>query len=403
MYHFRKKLLNLVLVVLLGGVIAIAVTTSLNEPGSKLEQDGTLGHTTLALINEHSLTKSPGKNNINENQKTTTMRYSLASEKGFYVLSAFGELAEISPSGIVLNKVDTNVDVAENPNTLAISPALNEAVFPSTNSPLNAIMVVNLERFQLIDTIKLNFTPIALAIDPIGEKNVLVTGASGELAEISLVSNSVVRQVVLVNDPNSYLDAIAITPNGQDAVVLDAGKSPSTNLAILLNVSTLTPYREVSLTNDPGAFLDAVAISPDGKSAWALNGGYGDGFVSEISLPYGVVSQPVPCGGGPLAIGIDENNSTAYVVDGNTGYGNLIVPINMAGAEENLSETGGTPYEVDPNHNLYLDAISVDANANTLYVLDRNSSNIYPVNIETSLVSKPIKTIAYPIDLIRIG
>lgn len=321
------------------------------------------------------------------------------------VLGAFGNLVKVSlNTQRVVSRVDTYAYPAQNPDVLSYSPVSKLAVVLSLNSPKigNAAVIINTLDMRIIKTVQLPFNPVSVAIDPTTGYAAYITGASGELALLNLTNFQIEKQIQLISNQYAYLDAIAVTPNGQTAIVLDDGGQQAGNIAILVDLKKFVAYYKVILTNDPGAFLDSCAITPDGKYAWVINGGYGNGFTQSIELPQGVVSQPIAVGGGPLAIVIDGKTQTAYVINGATGNGNLIVPVDINPNLTTPQPTGGTPIQVDPNVNLYLDDGFVIPSTNTLWVLDRDSGNLIPVNLSTDVPGNAIKATQFPVAAVLI-
>jgi hypothetical protein len=315
------------------------------------------------------------------------------------ILGSFGQLVQVNlGTQKVISQIATGAAPPQNPYALSFNNLSKLAVVLSLGANMgNAAVIVNTSIMKITHVVTLPFAPVASASDPINGNFAYVTGAGGQLALLNISSGTLVKEIQLVDNPFAYLDAIAITPDGRIGVVLDNGGESAGNVAILVKMSTLSAYYQVILTNDPGAFLDAVAITPDGKYAWVLNGGYGNGFTQSIELPSGVVNQPISVGGGPLDIVIDPNNQTAYSINGATGNGNLIVPVNINPNYGAPQPTGGTPIEVEPNTNLYLDDGFVIGSSNTLYVLDRDSGDLIPINLSTDVPGKGFYTVAFAV------
>jgi DNA-binding beta-propeller fold protein YncE len=94
-----------------------------------------------------------------------------------------------------------------------------------------------------------------------------------------------------------------------------------------------------------GADPVAIAVTPDGSTAYVINAG--DGTITPISLASDSAGAPISVGVDPMAIAIAPSGSTAYVLGGN-GHPS-VTPITLAEnpAQDSvgsaISAPGGTP------------------------------------------------------------
>jgi YVTN family beta-propeller protein len=176
----------------------------------------------------------------------------------------------------------------------------------------------------------------------------------------------------------SHPDAVAITPNGRTAYVVNFGSDNVTPIDTATDTAGATP---IAVGSEP----DAVAITPDGTTAYVANSG--DGTVSKIALSTGQVQATIRVGGSPSGLAISPDGTTAYVTDNNPGYENLI-PITLASG----AVQPGIPAGTDPV------AVAITPDGHTAYVVDRGSNvspgAVTPVDLT---VSPPAALSAIPV------
>ncbi len=148
---------------------------------------------------------------------------------------------------------------------------------------------------------------------------------SGTVTPINTATNSPGRPIPVGPGPM----AIAITPNGQEAYVANAGwwNHPG---------RTVTPIN--LLTNRPGPAIPVgvgplgIAITPDGRWAYVANSGWGHAdTVTPINLVTNTPGPAIPAGPGPDYIAITPDGHWAFVADGGdlSGPSDLLTPINL--------------------------------------------------------------------------
>ncbi|NNN21474.1 MAG: YncE family protein [Acidimicrobiales bacterium] len=317
------------------------------------------------------------------------------------VLGSDGYVFEINlANNQVIETLSTNTAPPQNPYTLAVTPGGGHGVIVSDapGKAGNSLVPVDFASSLVGSPIPLPFQPVAVALDPSGSY-AWVTGASGELASVDLASRSVSKVHQLLNNPDAYLDAIAISPNGNDAVVVDDGGASAGNRALIVSLPSGSVVANALISQDPGSFPDAVAISSEGSLAFVVDGGYGNGTLTPLSIPGGASGDVINVGGGPLAICLSSDGKTAYVANGGTGAGDLVVPVDISGGFNIPGRSGGTPFEVGGGVNEYLDAIGISPNGESAYLLDRENGLFIPLNLKTGLSSKPIGLGHFPISI----
>ena len=131
-----------------------------------------------------------------------------------------------------------------------------------------------------------------------------------------------------------YPKAIAITPDGQTAYVVNTDSGTVTPIATATNTVTVGPSITV------GSQPDAIAITPDAKTVYIANSA--SGTVTPISTTTNTAGSPITVGGQPDAIAITEDGQTALVANAGSG---TVTPIATA------TSTAGAPIAVgdDPD------------------------------------------------------
>jgi len=162
-------------------------------------------------------------------------------------------------------------------------------------------------------------------------------------------------------------DAVAVTPDGQNAYVVDYGADTVSQYTVFADGS-LNPKFPAAVAT--GSFPAAIAVSPDGKSVYVANSDQ-TGTVSQYDIGAGGVLSPktpatVVSGSNPLGIAISADGKSVYVAnsyDGtvsqyDVGAGGVLSPKTPA------IVTAGTGPE----------AVAVTPDGSSVYVLNRGGS-----------------------------
>lgn len=190
-------------------------------------------------------------------------------------------------------------------------------------------------------------------------------------------------------DVGSHPIAVAISPNGRTAYVVNFGSDNVTEIDTTTN--TASPQSAwISVGSEP----DAIAITPDGTTAYVANSG--DGTISKIALSTDTVQATIDVGGNPTGIAIAPDGETAYVTNNNPGFENLI-PITLSNdtVQPGIpvgTLVSGTPTATDPV------AVAITPDGTTAYVVDRGSNTVAgaltPVDLATATAGTPFSQIA---------
>jgi len=203
-------------------------------------------------------------------------------------------------------------------------------------------------------------SPDAVAITPEGKTAYVVDEASNEVTPIDMGDGQAAPPITSARFVEP--DAIAIAPDGQYAYVVDGGAPDVVRITLATQEIT-----DIELSSLPATeHLDAIAIAPDGKTAYVVDGP--DNTVVPIDLVTDTAEAPVggSVGVGPDAIAIAPDGKTAYVVDGGsaTAAGG-ITPLALTGtsAVPERSVTIGAAGD-------HPDAIAIAPDGKTAYVVD---------------------------------
>ncbi len=214
-----------------------------------------------------------------------------------------------SGSGVI--PINTATNTAGKPingggaGAIAITPDGKTAYV--LNSGSGTVTPISAVTGKVSKTIKVGSSPIAIAITPNGKTAYVVNEGSGTVTPILTASNTALNAIKAGIDPQY----IAITPNGKTAYVVNHGyggeirKVPG-NTVTPIGTATNTAGKAIRVGNYPGA----IAITPDGKTAYVLNSGLPLPFPVSEDTVYPIVTatntalKAITVGNGPIAIAI---------------------------------------------------------------------------------------------------
>ncbi|MFZ0667607.1 MAG: PKD domain-containing protein [Acidimicrobiales bacterium] len=165
--------------------------------------------------------------------------------------------------------------------------------------------------------------------------------------------------------------AVAITPNGADAYVLNAqGNGGADGTITVINTQKNTPSGDqITVGINPSA----IAISPNGASAYVVNEGSDN--VSVIDTATGAVTKTIAVGGGPDSIAITPNGATAYVANGTSDSISVI------------STSSGQVGTITSNLGLDPVAIAVTPSGQYAYIVCEDSDGVSVLNTSSGSIS----------------
>ena len=157
--------------------------------------------------------------------------------------------------------------------------------------------------------------PDAIAITPNGKTAYIVNGGSDTLTPIQTATNKALKPIKVGRGP----DGIAITPNGQTAYVANSVSDTVTPIRTATNKAG----KAIKVGSDPGP----IAITPNGETAYVVDARHlwarGDPDPDRHQHRAQGDQGRVP----PVAIAITPNGKTAYVAN---AFSDTVTPIRTA-------------------------------------------------------------------------
>jgi YVTN family beta-propeller protein len=224
--------------------------------------------------------------------------------------------------------------------------------------------------------------PDAVAVTPNGDLALVANYGDGTVTPINLVTGKVLPAIQAGAGPAG----VAVTPNGKMAYVTDAGSAPLGTTITPIDLATDKAMAPITV----GAGPQGIVISPDGTTAWVSlagavvpgqSGSIGSTVVS-VNLATRAVSAPISVGNAPLAVALSNDGQTLWVANNDSGS---VTPITTS------SGVAGTPVAVDGAP----DALAVSSDDETVFVADESSSvakgnNVTPISTSSLSASTPI-------------
>ncbi len=224
--------------------------------------------------------------------------------------------------------------------------------------------------------------PDAVAITPDGKTAYVVNGNSGSptVTPIATATNTAGRPIPVGSDPCD----IAITPDGKTVYVVNSFSDTVTPIATATN--TAGPPIRV------GHAPDAIAITPDGRTAYVATvnygspsrparpgAGYPSGSVTPIATATNTAGPPIPAGDLPISMAITPDGKTAYVANFSSG---TVTPIATATNTGPPIRTGSNPFD-----------IAITPDSKTAYVANGTvPGTVTPIATATNTAGPPIRT-----------
>ena len=241
-----------------------------------------------------------------------------------YVGSRFGDNNTLTPinlnNGILGHPIGLGTHI---PGPIAISPD-GKTAYVLTGGLDDSVLVVDLSRGTVTDTITVGSLPSAIAISPDGKTayvSSLVSAASGstvpgQLAVIDLSTDTVKANVTVGRGP----EGVAVSPDGQVVFVSNSGSDTVT----AINTGTDSTVATIPVGHIP----KGIAVDPTGKYAYVVNSGQnypGPNTVTPIQLGTLISVTPITVAPYSSQIAISPDGSTAFVL-GATG---IVAPIDL--------------------------------------------------------------------------
>jgi RHS repeat-associated protein len=313
--------------------------------------------------------------------------------------SSSSTLDLLSTAGTSAGTLDSSVSL--DATATAITPAtdlsLDTVAFVAERQN-NLVAMVDLTTGIIDQTVTVGSTPGAVAVSPDGQFVYVANNGSGTVSviQVNLMDTTSNPNVATITLPSGAVPhSLVVSPNGDQLLVVDGVIGAVT--VIDTNPADVSTYRTVTNTvcvdGSTAPCTDtfgptAIAISPDGSRAYVLDGGPNDVTVLDQSAGTYTyqAKQTSLFTGTPQGIAISPNDQSAYVTDApSTGNGNLRT---FAINPTNGLLVAGTSVTVGQNPI----GVSLSPNGGSAYVLNGNSATVSVVNTtsgSTTSVSVP--------------
>jgi hypothetical protein len=181
--------------------------------------------------------------------------------------------------------------------------------------------------------------PTSLAITPDGRFAYLADGDVATVTPVNLVTGTVGSPNQVAT--NASVTALAITPSGATLLAVVNPTGYDTGSVVPITLASGTAGSPIPV----GAYPVAIAVTPDGSTAYVVNAG--DSTITPITLASDTVGTPISVGADPIAIAITPSGGTAYVLGGSS-VGTLTAITLAANPAQDvvgstISAPGGTP------------------------------------------------------------
>jgi DNA-binding beta-propeller fold protein YncE len=238
-----------------------------------------------------------------------------------YVVSDPGPEGTVTPIDLDTDTPGTPIPAGNYPGALAITPDGQTAYVANGAAPCNTenctpdttVTPIDLTTDTAGTPIPVGAGPSAIAVTPNGQTAYVVNGDSGSVTPIATATDTPESPILLGGDGDDV--SIAIAPNGQTAYVGGAtfgtADTEGNSTVTPIDIATNTPGTPISFgTGDFNA--SAIAITPDGQTAYAI---YQSGLATPIDLATDTVGTPISLGSSPgvaIAITPDQAPTAAF-------------------------------------------------------------------------------------------
>jgi YVTN family beta-propeller protein len=243
-------------------------------------------------------------------RKIVTQKLSVGSHPLGFAFANQGKTALIAckDSGTVMVvdlekfRVVQEIKVGASPNFVSVSPSGYRAYVTNYGRSIEGqLHIINLRTRTITATMKMGASPFGMAISPVTELVYVVMGGSNEVWVVDPDGQSVVQKIPVGEAP----DGIAITPDGKRAFVANS----QTNDLTVIDAQLM----KVLITVPVGKSPFGVDISPDGKRAFVVNTGSKNVSIVPVDLS-SLDFNAFDVDKGSTNIKVGPDNRTVYVV-----------------------------------------------------------------------------------------
>ena len=295
----------------------------------------------------------------------------------------------VTPIGTATNTVIKNIPVPFNATGVALAPdgkIAYVAVFDA-RAFHGLVIPVNTTTYQKGKPVRAGDDPGSMAVTPNGRTLYVADALIGRVTPINTATGTTGKPIN--TGANPFAVAVAITPNSKTAYV--ANEEPDGTVTPI-NTTTNTAGKNIKTGSEPLA----IAITPNGKTAYVLNLGQGvpgKGSVTPINTATNTAGKNIPLKDAafPDATNLmvmTPNGKTLYAADNTT-----LTPVDTA------TNTTLPAIRVAPRHGSDFGA-AITPDGSTVYVegaFDKSTRGfIVPVCTTTGAVGKAIVFRGFP-------
>jgi len=292
--------------------------------------DATTSRSTPPVLQKALIGGLPGAGAIAVSRATDTA----------YVASRHGDHDTLTPVDLNDATVGRPIGLgAHAPGPLAISPD-GRTAYVLTGGLDDTVLVVDLQRRAVTDSISVGPLPSAIALSPDGSTAYVSSWISarggspvpGQVAVIDLATDTVTAHVTVGVGP----EGVATSPDGRLVFVSNSVSDTVTA------VSTATDAAVATI--GVGHVPKAVAVDPSGHEAYVVDSGQnypGPNAVTPIRTATLSASAPVPVAPYSSQIAMAPDGRTAFVLGGTLG-GAVVVPVDLT------TDTAGNAVALGP-------------------------------------------------------
>ncbi|MGH9090686.1 MAG: DUF6531 domain-containing protein, partial [Acidimicrobiales bacterium] len=226
----------------------------------------------------------------------------------------------VTPITLTSGSTGMAIAVGTHPDSIAINPSGTKAYV--TNSGSNTVTPITLSSGTAGTAIPVGTDPDGIAITPNGSKAYVANLKNSFVTPITLSTNTAGTKITVEHQGA----AIAINPAGTKAYLATSFLTVVDQLTTI-TLSSGTDISHVSLGN---TWANAVAISPSGKKAYVVetnrNQKTGVNQVVPVTLTHGTLGMAIKVGSEPQGIAYAPNGTAFYVAEGGS---TAVLPVTL--------------------------------------------------------------------------
>jgi YVTN family beta-propeller protein len=259
--------------------------------------------------------------------------------------------------------------------TLVVASVPDPTQLPGTGNVVQAFDSASQTELGQPGGVAVGSNPSALAITPIGSTAFVANTLSGTLTPVNLPGLGLQASLCMPigncaggGDPATLPAAVAVTPDGTAAYVVNSGENSISLVAISNQTAkVVSPQISSNSFSDP----DAIAITPDGKTAWVAN--YGSGTVVSVTIPGGRLGTPIAVGNNPTGLAVTPDGRHLLVA--NSGDGSV--------SDVTLTNLTVNTFSLEPTATGFVtpQAVAISPDGATAYVTDSANDVLVPIDI----------------------